>query len=1243
MRNKSFWNGATWIPVLALGAITCQAQESRATLTGQVADSSGALIPGAVVTAVNVDSGTTYTAKTTDKGVYYINYVIPGSYTITASAPNFKTVKQDKVTTFAAQTFNQNFKLDVGGSQETIVVDTEPPQLETTTGSGGTILTGRELSGVPINGGQVYALIGTTVGSQITGNNYANSGWDVNSSYSLGGGIAGSNQFTLNGANITSQFGFNNHSPGEWSASPNADTVQEVNVQINTYDARYGRTSGGLINTVTKSGSNQFHGSARYGYENTFLNANTFQNNANGEPRNGVLQNQYWITAGGPIIKNKLFVFFGWEGFYQKQPLSTLLNVPPAFLRPGYQGNSGVNFGLVQALDAGEFPNGIPIYQPGTATCLDGGAVTACNSNHVVQQQFANNTIPGSAINPTTAAVLNYIPLPNITGAQNLVRGNNYFANTPGTIHYNQPSIRVDYNLTDKTKLYSYFLYWKGDQNRSTNGLSGLAENGNINWSHQTYVAVQDFTHVFSPTLTGDLRFSYTRFFESSPDGQGSALPAASTIGLNMPLPGTTSTSLLPEFSLSDGWGTGVLGGSTIFGNQTNPEVSNNFGINLDFTKTHGAHTMEFGAELDEFQYGGFPSSGGHPNGTFSFNSGWTQYNPHNANCLPVTPGGGDVNTCSPSNGPQPNGSSLASFYLGQPATGGVDWYTSIMEGYPVIGGYFQDAWRATPKLTMTFGLRYDVQRGLRERNNGLNRGLCLTCINPLTNDPTYQANVANTTNTAAWAAAGINSSSLKQVLGGIQFAGADGQSRDAYDTDYSNVGPRFSFAYQIDKNTVIRGGYGIMYSFGLEGGSNVGEAQTTNYTSSTDGGNTPTGYFQNGNPYPQGLLKPSGNSLGLLTDVGNGGEAVDFPGRKIPMEQITSLGFQRELPGHFVLDVSYAGNFTKRLRTFLWINGTASLAQENAAIANPAYFNQQVPNPYYNVPGISGAGQCGTGTTVQAVALLIPLSQYCSPGGVGLVGEYNAPIGGNYWNGLETQVTKRVFGSGGKGFTYRIAYTWSKNIDEDGYRNGWPYQDPERTHQLNSIDRTHVLSVTSVYDLPFGKGRQLFNSEPAFVDRFISGWTLSGVFSAQSGTPVQLNTGWYYTCPGQSYKPAGGSTLGHWFSTAGANPDSCWTPVPTYGLSPVNQSTAQVRNPTIPNLDVSLQKTTQIFERLGLELRLDAFNATNSVLFGGPNTNPGAGIPSFSPQSGWSGFGTVGFQQQNPPRVLQLMGKIIF
>ena len=544
--------------------------------------------------------------------------------------------------------------------------------------------------------------------------------------------------------------------------------------------------------------------------------------------------------------------------------------------------------------------------------------------------------------------------------------------------------------------------------------------------------------------------------------------------------------------------------------------------------------------------------------------------------------------------------------------------------------------------MTLNLGFRYDVQRGLRERHNNLNRGLCTTCVNPLTSDSTYQANVANSANSAAWAAAGISPSSLQQVLGGIQFAGANGQSRDAYDTDWSNAGPRFGFAYAIDQKTVIRGGYGLMYSYGLEGGSSVGEAQTTNYTASTDGGNTPTNYFQSGNPFASGLLKPTGNSLGLLTNVGNGGTSVDFPARKIPIEQILSLGVQHEFPKGVVLDVRYAGNFTNRLRTFLWVNGAATLAQQNQAIANPAYFDQQVPNPYYGVAGISGPGQCGTGTTVKAVSLLLPLSQYCSPGGVGLVGEYNAPIGGNFYNALEVKLSRRVFGANGQGLSFQIAYTYSKNIDEDGYRNGWPYQDISRIHQLNGLDRTHILAVTSVYNLPFGRGGLFLNHSGRVVDSLVGGWVLSGVFRAESGTPVGINTGWLYTCS-QSYKPAGGSTLGHWFSTAGSNPDSCWKQLSPYQLQPINSTTAQVRNPTIPQLDMSLQKSVPLRERLSLDVRLDAFNATNSVLFGGPDTNPGDGPAVFSPSSGWSGFGTVGPQQQNNPRILQLSGKVSF
>jgi len=1253
---KRLANKQLFLACLAIGILCIffpqpsSAQEFRSVLTGQVTDPSGAVIGKATVTAVNADSGTSYAAQTSGKGVYYIPYVLPGTYVVTATANGFKTAVQHKVLLLASTTFNQNFKLEVGEVAQQVVVSTAPPQLETSTGSGGTVLDQRTLQSVPLSGGQSYTLVGTTPGSQFTQTQFGTSGshgttgYDTSNSYTIGGGIVGNNQFTLNGSNITSQYTYDNHGAGEWTVSPNIDSIQEVNVMTTTYDARYGRTSGGTVNVVSKSGGDQYHGTARYAYEGAFMNANTFQNNLTGTPRQGEVQNQFWITAGGPVIKKKLFAFFGFEGYRQSLSGTTLENVAPAYLRPGYNGNSGVNFGMVQQMDAQEFPNGIAIYQPGTAYCLDGGAVTACSSDHVAQQPFPGNTIPGSQINNTAAAVLKYIPLPNIPGAENLAKGNNFLGQTPDLYEYNQPQVRVDYNLSDKTKMYSYFMYMRGTENRSQNGFSGVAANGHINYLHQNWVATQDITHVFSPSLVGDFKISFDRFYEASPDGNLGQQTDPSTIGLGMPLPGTTSSKYLPEFKVTDGWGTGFISNNPasnhqIFGNNLNADVTNNYTLDIDFTKTAGAHTLEFGGEIDEFQYGGIPYGGGHPNGTFNFESDWTQFNPHNGSCYPQVPGPGSTNTCTSNT---PNGSSLASLYLGLPTNdsnsrSGIDWFYSIMEGYPVYAMYFQDNWRVNPRLTLNLGIRYDIQRGLRERYNHLNRGLCLTCINPLTNEASYQANVASAANVAAWTAAGINASSLTTVYGGLQFAGSNGQSRDAYDTDYSDVGPRIGFAFVVDPKTVIRGGWGLMYSYGLEGGSSIGEAQTTNYTASTDGGNTPTNYYQTGAPYSTGLLSPTGDSLGLLTNVGNGTIQADFPNRKVPMEQILSLGIQRELPGGMVLDARYAGNFSSRLRIGLWLNGTATLAEQKAAQANPQIWNQQVPNPYYGVPGMSGPGQCGTSTTIAAIALILPGSQYCSPGGYGLIGQYNAPQGRNWYDGLEVKLTKRAT----RGFTYNLAYTYSKTINGDGYQNGWPFQDQFQIHQLADNDRTHILSLTSVWDLPVGKGGQFVTNPSRPLGYLINNWTASGVFNAQSGTPVGVNTGWYYTCPGTSYRPQGGTSVGkgRWFS----NDLSCWQGIPAWGLMNLKGRTAQVRNPTIPSLDLSLQKSMPIWDNLTLQLRLDAFNALNSVLFGGPDTNPGDGPANFSSTSGWSGFGTVGPQQQNFPRVLQISGKISF
>jgi hypothetical protein len=1214
-----------------LSAYPSFGQEFRSVLTGQLTDPSGAVIRGATVTAVEVSTGISYTNKTSDKGVYYIPYVLPGTYRVTAEADGFKTFVQDNVLLKASETFSQNFKLEVGPRTERVEVTTAPPELETANASGGTVIEARQLESVPLNGAQVYMLIGTTPGSQFTQTQFGSSGysgtrgWDVSNSYTLGGGIVGNNQFTLNGTNVTQQTGDGAMSPGAWDVSPNIDAVQEVNVMTTTYDARYGRTSGGVVNMVTKNGTNEFHGSADEAYEGAIMNANNFENNLTGSPRGGWVQNQFHITAGGPIKRNRLFFFGGFEGYRESLAYSVIEHVPPAYLRPGYNGNSGVDFGLIQQLDPSEYPNGIPIYEPGTAYCVTGGPVTSCNDQNVAQMQFPGDTIPGSMINPVGAALLNYVPLPNISGAQNLAGGNNYFAATPDLYDYNQPMARVDYSLSDRTKMYSFFEWQKGTEFRNTNGLPGVAMNGNINQTRENWVATQDFTHVFSPTLLGDFKLSFARYLQISHDGNFADAVDPASIGLTMPLPPNATMKDLPEIKVPD-----IIGDNTVFGNTPGEDVTNNIGFDTDFTKTWGSHNIHVGGSIYEFQYN-TPGDIGEPNGAFSFSSEWTQYDPHNGSCWQPSPN--PINNCTST---QPNGSGVANLLLGYPNSGSIQWNETFAEGQPVYAIYAQDDWRVTHRLTLNLGLRYDVQRGLRERHNRLARGLCATCVNPITSDPNYGANIANSSNVAAWTAADIPTPGT--VYGGVQFTGVGGLSRDAYNTDYTNIGPRVGFAFASSPKTVWRGGFGIMYSFGLEGGSTPGSNATTPYFATFDN-NNPTSYFQSGNPYPNSLVAPVGNSLGLLTDVGTGMH-VDFPDRKIPREKIFSFGMQHEFPGAVVLDARYAANYTSKLRVNLWVNGVQSLTAQQHAQAEPSFWSQQVPNPYYQVSSMVANG-CGAGSTVEAIDLMEPYSQYCSAGGASITGEYNAPLGHNWYNGLEVKLTKRLQGNVTRGLTFQVAYTWSKTINGDGYLNGWPYQDPEQIHYLAGTDRTHVLGITTVWDLPVGRGSLLLPNANRVVDGIIGHWRLSSIIAAQSGEPVGVNQSWWYSCPDESFRPINGTSVGqgHWFRAD----KSCWQGIPDWGLMRNNGETDVVRTPHIANVDLSLEKAIPLWEKLNFQLRLDAFNAFNSVLFGGPDTNPGDQDATFTPNSGWSGFGTVGPAQQNFPRILQVSGKITF
>jgi hypothetical protein len=1303
--------------LLLLGSPRLLAQEFRATLTGQVTDADGRVVAKAKVTATNNETGSSYTADTSDAGVYYIPYVVPGTYTVKASATGFKTAVQDNVLLLAGKYFGQNFTLNVGEIHETVEVTAAPPMIETANGSGGTILDEKILQNVPVSGRQVYMLIGTVPGSQFTQTQFGpggfsgTRGWDNTNQYIIGGGVnpsgqdnngntGGFNQFTLNGTNITQQISYGGQGAGTWNVSPTLDSIQEVNVMTDTYDARYGRTTGGTVNLVSKNGTNEFHGELVENYKDgSLFDANTTTNVfISGLPTQQQVENQFGGTFGGPIIKNKVWFFFSFEGYRQSIQQTVTGNVPPAYLRPDANGN--VDFGLVKTMDPGYLSAGaqadpyvlygLTLFQPGDSTnptnpnnaiCSPsfstGGPPATCgNGTNLIQNVFPytggtgnGSLLPAAQINNTAKLMLaaGYIPLPNVGGAKDYVGGfgepANYFAISPDYYRYNQPMIRVDYNTSERTKWYSFFGMQIGHEARSNNGLTGLGANGNY-FERDSYTASQDMTHTFSPTLLGDFKLSFARFQNRNPNGVLADAKPASVLGLTMPLPLVTTLKDVPEIHIAGLPDQDSAGLGQIFGNSNDLEASTNVALDVDFTKSKGSHNIHFGGGIFYYTYGN-PINGtvtNNANGEFGFTGQWTQFDPLNGNCYqPASAGLSPSAACSGAFAP--NGSGWADFLLGLPGNGHVNWNDSLFDYQPVWNLYGQDDWKINRHLTVNLGLRYDVQVGLKERYNELPRGFCQTCINPITLDGVYQANILNAGNLAAWQAAGINTAGLSKVIGDIVVAGQGGQPRNAYDTDWKNIAPRIGFAYAINPKTVVRGGWGIMYGGGLEGGAPIGYQQTTNYLASTNAGTDPNqggavpgtlsaGPYGAGIPFPAtsafplGLQPPVGASGVMLAGVGSGGLAVDTPNRLIPRTQVMTLGFQRELPGKIALDAHFAGNYTSHLRALVWYNGTVSFPQLQYALApGSSVYSKEVPNPYYGVFSESFPGGCGQSPTIPTLALLLPFSQYCGFQSAPAVGEYNDPIGKNWYNGLEVKLTKQT----SHGLTFNVAYTYSKNMDGSGYQNGYPYQDANEVHWISQFDRTQVLAMTGVYDLPVGKGRTYLSTAPKALDYALGGWTLGWTFAAQSGTPVGVNQGFNYAC---SFAPPHGASVKQWLNPAIATP-ACFSSVPHIGGSGYTYNTTpsvitEIRNPTVPNLDLSLQKNFRVTERFSLSLRGEAFNSLNSVLLGGPDNSPTDGAASLftnttTKHSYWTGFGTVGPNQLNFPRNLRVSAKLIF
>ncbi|MEK7404319.1 MAG: TonB-dependent receptor [Acidobacteriota bacterium] len=1159
-----------FLAMLAAGAL---GQDFRATLTGLVTDPSGAAIPAATVRATNIGTNAFKDAKTTSFGVFTIPYLEPGVYNVEVSAPGFQTLVREKIVLRVADKVNLPVELKLGQAVQSVVVTADQEVIETASADRGLVFDSIKTQQLPLNGRQTYMLMALTPGVLYTteafgpGGNSGTRGWDTTSAYRINGARSGQNLFLLNGAPISD-------AGGTWQLAPNVEAVQEFKVMTNTYDASYGRFGGGVVNTTVKSGANDFHGNVFDYFRNAVLDANRTENKqpTPNKPRPAHNQHQFGGVAGGALRKDKDFIFGSFEGWREVMPAAVISSVPNNALRDGQHFT--------------EF--GYKIFDPMTSricTAADGN----CRNSPYIRQPFAGNVIPQSRISPVGAKVMSYFPLAN--GPDPNALSSNYYANTNGRYRYDQPMGRWDHNFSDADKFYTLVTYQHGKEYRNSTGFDPPAGSGDINSQRtdQNYVAA--WTHVLSSTSVFDIRGSYGRYTPMFPRYTDYDFTVDKLGMTKMPHAPTNPQATVPRFD---------VGGSTqLFALSSAGEWNShnqwNFAPSLYLTK--GKHTFRTGIELNYVAHA--IGNRGWANGTFAFDQTWTRQ-------------------LSGYNGGTYDGASIASLLLGYPASGQVDWQDNPYRTRPYFALYLQDDWKIGRKLTLNLGLRYDVQFQWRERFDRYNSAFDMSVKNPLSD-----AVLANWRKVKAQEDAKNPKypypAPPAQLSGGWMFAGVAGQSRRILDTDWTNLGPRIGIAWQAAPKTVIRVGAGVYNQASTLGGRTNGFSITTSYDASLDGmtpsaGASLSGRYSLVDPFPLGILPPTGAQDGLLTQIGRG-VTFDPRGFRIPRTYQYSFGIQREVPGNIVVEASFAGNY----QTYVgvdWGRNEISMADYNQSRADTQYNSLQVPNPFYDIlPKNGGVGQ---NPTVSRGTLLRP-----NPIWSGIT-QGNTQWGHYRSDAFQLKVEKRVLGGRETGvMTWVLSYTLSKAYQAANRLQSWNLEEP-LIYELDNQDKPNMFAFSGVWDLPFGRGRSLLNSDNPVAGKLASGWQFDWILTYNSGYPV----GWPNLINYCGEWHAKNRSRYSWFN----NDKSCYATFQSYTLRTLPDRFPNIRQHSKPTLNIAFEKTTRISERYRFLLRGEAFNLTNTPIYGGVDT-------SFNSQR----FGMLPNNQQNWPRLVQLAAKVFF
>jgi hypothetical protein len=1147
------------LAVLLMMSVSALAQDYRGKVHGSITDENGAALAGAHVVLRNVQTGVEVTRSADQDGRYVFDFIEPGDYVITAEQQGFKKAVQENVIVRVRGDISVDLKLSVGGVQETVTVESPPVAVQFGSSSTQLTIENKVIDQLPIRGRNPYnvATLDPTVspGTGSTSNENRPYHHAYASDIDVGGQTTRANDVLLDGVPLVSSY--------KSSYTPALDAVQEVTFQKNAVDSEYGYSAGGVIVLNMKSGTNTWHGTAIANWRNPRFNAVTDPTlirtpGADETNFRGTNLKIYGGTIGGSIIKNKLFTFTSYEHWNDASPLSFTLTVPTALERTGDFSQSSRK-GLIRDI----FDPATAVGTSGTRTQFkDPSRATPANPQGL-------NIIPMNRFDPTALKLLQEMPLPNLPGSQDNLQG--FKVNETSYWNFSE---RVDWNYSEKWRTFIRYGQFKAVLLESNPTEKLLLP---VNGSHRYGMSIAaDSVYTISPKWVFNIRANYHQLTDEY--AADPALIGKEGIANLFTTNFWESLYTFPQYyypAFDVGPSSNRIGrpGREFW------QHPQGYGGSARMSYYQGAHTMKFGGEyrVDRGKGARFEPL------TFNIKQAITA----NANSSP------NLNT---------SGSEWATFMLGYLDNASIAARVPIQEAVTLgYAGYFMDDYKVNSRLTLNLGLRWEYEPGPVDRGNRLSQQLDLTKPIPemQTTPPAIPATVTNL----------LASKGEKQLFNGAWiFTSAD--NRHAWNRKVLNLLPRLGGAYRISDNSVFRFGWGRYISPSSKIRDPLGDFvnQYSGFSTSTPAATLavvaggPTGPIPRAtlsNPFPAGITpiqQPLGQSLGRYTNLGNSIGAAANATNGIDQYNLFpsvndrfSFSYQREIWGHFILDLEYFYNHEKDLPYAVDLN-----------MIDPAFsyevpkstFNQSVANPFFNyLTPDKFPGTLRTQSTITLGGLLRPYPQY------GVINQTNTSGRGEHLHSFEVQV-QRPFT---RGLSVFVAYAYQREQTQEFFDDLATFA--RRFEWRDTDTPRHRVTSALTWDLPVGKGRQFLKDAPRAVDLIVGGWTFTTSTRIYSGRPLFFNQNLIVDGNPKISNPT--NTM--WFDITKFHPvptsadpalppnlhkrDNPWTFDGLYG-------------PSVWQSDLTMSKSFRLTERFKLEARVEAYNVFNRIQFANPTTD---------------------------------------